>query len=76
MMGGWTIGGMWVWPVLIVAGLLLVGYVTIRLPRGGQLPPPTESDSTGSAARRVLDERYARGEIDADDYMRRRDLLP
>jgi putative membrane protein len=29
----------------------------------------------GSDAMRILDERFARGEIDADDYQHRRDLL-
>jgi putative membrane protein len=29
----------------------------------------------GSGAREILDERFARGEIDADDYTRRKDLL-
>jgi uncharacterized membrane protein len=28
------------------------------------------------AARQILDERYARGEIDEDEYIRRRGLLP
>jgi uncharacterized membrane protein len=32
-------------------------------------PSPT------SDALRILDERFARGEIDADDYKQRRDLL-
>jgi putative membrane protein len=36
----------------------------------GDLPAPRGSDAV-----RILDERFARGEIDADDYQQRRDLL-
>jgi len=75
MMGA-TAGWMWVWPVLIVAGLLVIGYVVVRLAQSGRGAPPTGSGPSGSAARRILDERYARGEIDDEEYQRRRDLLP
>jgi putative membrane protein len=73
---GPTMGWMWVWPVLIVVGLLVIGYVGVRLAQGRQSTSPTGSDPSGSAARRILDERYARGEIDDEEYQRRRDLLP
>jgi len=75
MMGTAT-GWMWVWPVLIVVGLLVIGYVVVRLVQGRQQSAPTGSEPSGSAARRILDERYARGEIDDEEYQRRRDLLP
>ncbi|MGW4065140.1 SHOCT domain-containing protein [Amycolatopsis sp. NPDC004747] len=38
-------------------------------PRRAPQPPP------GDAARRVLDERFARGELDQEEYERRRDAL-
>ena len=75
MMGGWTMGRMWVWPVLIVVGVLIIGYVAVRMAQGRQLSGLTGSDP-GSAARRILDERYARGEIDDEEYRRRSDELP
>jgi len=34
---------------------------------------PTGSARTDGAARRILDERYARGELDEEEYRRRRD---
>jgi len=71
-MMGWT----WVWLVLIVAGLLVIGYVAVRLAQGRQSTSPTGSDPSGVTARRILDERYARGEIDDEEYQRRRNLLP
>ena len=75
MMGGWTMGWMWVWPVLVVAGLLIIGYVVVRLVLGGRPASPAGADVDGSAARRILDERLASGEIDEDEYRRRRSLL-
>ena len=74
MMGG-TMGWVWVWPVLIVVGLVILGYVAVRLVQGRQVSGLTGSDA-GSAARRILDERYARGEIDDEEYRRRSDELP
>jgi len=65
-MSGW----MWIWPVLIIAGLLIIGYAVFRIARGGVIKP-----ATSSTARRVLDERFARGEIDEAEYCRRRELL-
>jgi putative membrane protein len=54
MMGG-TTGWMWIWPLLVLAGLLVIANVVVRL---------------------TLDERFARGEIDEDEYRRRRGLVP
>ncbi|MEJ1107415.1 MULTISPECIES: SHOCT domain-containing protein [unclassified Kribbella] len=72
MMGGVTMGWMWVWPALSAAGLLILGYLAVRLVQSKRLSGPAGSDS---AARRILDTRYARGEIDADEYQRRKGLL-
>jgi putative membrane protein len=69
-MDGQTIGWMWVWPVLVVAGLLIIGYAVSRLARNGRGSARGGSDS-GSVARRILDERYARGEIDEQEYQHR-----
>jgi putative membrane protein len=75
-MGGWMMGWMWIWPALIVAGLLIIGYVVVRLVQGGSPAHAFGASSAGSAARQILDERFARSEIDEDEYKRRRDLLP
>ncbi|MGN6331660.1 MAG: SHOCT domain-containing protein [Motilibacteraceae bacterium] len=53
------------WAALVFGGLVL--YRTLRHDPG----PSTRSDE----AQRLLDERFARGEIDADEYRARRDLL-
>lgn len=61
--GLWPVGGL-IWLLLI--GLAVVGVVAIM--RGFSGGRTGES----SGALKVLDERYARGEIDRDEYLRRR----
>lgn len=67
----WGFGLAWIW-MLVFWALVIGGIVwavsTRRSPGSG---PP---DSTGRA-RRILDERFARGEIDAAEYHRLRDEL-
>ncbi len=67
-MCGWAMGWIWIWPVLILMGLLMVGYLVARRPRG----PAPPSLPGSSPARLILDERYARGEIEDEEYRRRR----
>ncbi len=76
--GGWGLGG-WVfmavmmvllWSAIILGVLMFVRYTRERT--GALSSMPTESKDR---ARQVLDERFARGEIDADEYTKRRDIL-
>ena len=62
----------WVWPLLIVIGLGLLGCVAFRLVRDGTRTTPLAGNAVSAAARRILDERFARGEIDEQEYRRRR----
>ncbi|WP_245666918.1 SHOCT domain-containing protein [Micromonospora sediminicola] len=55
---------MWIWSLLVLAVLAGLVWFVVRMPGPDRAPPGT--------ARRILDERYARGEIDEDDYRRRR----
>jgi len=65
---GWAGGlGMLVLMVLLLSAVIVVAVVLAR--RWQQ--PPTQDDT----ARRILDERFARGEIDQEEYERRRDAL-
>lgn len=67
--GGWllmTFGMVAFWTLVVVAVIALVRV----LREEGSRRPPAEVDP-----RRLLDERFARGEIDAEDYKARRELL-
>ncbi|WP_369784643.1 SHOCT domain-containing protein [Saccharomonospora xinjiangensis] len=65
MMGCASAGWIWVWfamivlLVTVVAGVVVWSVSNRRSPQGGD-------------ARRILDERFARGEIDEEEYRRRR----
>jgi putative membrane protein len=69
---GWGWGGMWLGPLFMIAllALLIAGIVAVVRWIGGG------GDDGGGrvrTARDILDERYARGEIDREEYQRRRD---
>ena len=67
--GGWlmmSLGMVAFWTLVVVAVIALV--------RGLRDERPTRQDS-GTDPRRLLDERFARGDIDEEDYKARRDLL-
>lgn len=78
---GADMGWMWLWGVLMLAGIALLVLVAVRLfsggGRGGFQPggynPPGHPGPGGpwpgrSRARQILDERFAKGELTADEY--------
>lgn len=77
---GWGWGG---WLLMVLAmlafwGILLAAIVVIvKVWRADTAPRPSRDTAVHEPvdALRLLDERFARGEIDADEYTRRRDLL-
>jgi len=85
---GYGSGGMWLFGIMVFLGLILViGAVVWAIARGnrsngtGQFgadrsgQPQPGSGLNSSKARQILDERYARGEIDAQEYRDRREAL-
>lgn len=71
-MSGWgyalgIIGMVLFWVVLVLAIAAAVRYLDRKRCESFQPPPPT--------AEQVLAERFARGEIDADEYRQRLDTL-
>ncbi|RTL61624.1 MAG: SHOCT domain-containing protein [Pseudonocardiaceae bacterium] len=72
MMNSVGTGLYWLWPLLVVMGVMSLGYVIIRTWRGARTQDRPQGRDT---ARRPLDERFARGEIDEQEYHRRRSAL-
>ena len=70
---GW--GGMvwgWLFLAVLVVGVVLLVIALVRGRNGGRAQQP----ATGrSRAREILDERYARGEIDTAEYQDRLEQL-
>jgi putative membrane protein len=69
-MDGWF--GASVWMALL---WLLVVFVTIAVTRGGRDASRGSEAPTSADPMRLLDQRFARGEIDAEEYQERRALL-
>lgn len=77
---GYGYAGMaWMWPWMVIGALLSLAVVAalvvliVWLTRSNHFN--THSPSDAGNARHILDERYARGEIDEDDYRKRREGL-
>jgi len=73
MMHGYWMGdgwfGMGLWWLLLVALVVAVGVLVLRRASSDNPSAPRET------ARDILDKRYARGEIDRDEYeQKKRDL--
>lgn len=66
---GVGMGWMWLFWLLLIAGLVLLIVVAARA-LGGR-SPEGEAPPDGGRARQVLDERYASGEIDTEEYRER-----
>ncbi|MDA8122849.1 MAG: SHOCT domain-containing protein [Deltaproteobacteria bacterium] len=64
--GTWHMGGVWMvlWWIAGVAVVAAVIWLLASRPRNG---PPMDNDSPET----ILKRRYARGEIDRDEYLRR-----
>jgi putative membrane protein len=70
----WQAGLMWVAMIAFLAFLIWAVYALVT----GITQKPGQPGSGGrqeGGARRILDERLARGEIDAEEYRRLRDAL-
>lgn len=76
MGGGWIMMLLSFLLMILVVGAIVAGvvYLVRALPNPRDGAGERQSQN-GSSAQRILDERYARGEIDRDDYIRRRDDL-
>ena len=73
-MHDWTMwgggGGMWLGPVWMVVWLVVLVVIVVVVVRW--FGAPGGGERSAHSARAILDERYARGEIDRDEYMKRK----
>ena len=83
MMGdGWGDGG-WGWGAWMFMAIMMLTFfalaaavlITLIRPGDGRRPPHPPGAAGADGALRLLDERFARGDIDADEYAKRRELL-
>ena len=62
--------------VLIIVGIvLLFRYLSQRYPAGSVRPPGALPPTGSSTAMQILEERFARGEIDEAEFRSRKDAL-
>jgi putative membrane protein len=66
---GWGPTWAWAWPAVWLIGIALLGALGYVLLRGWR------GDDGRASAREILDERYARGQIDDEEYRQRAELL-
>ena len=71
---GWGPGAWVAMGFMMVVFWGVVVALIVYAVRAGHHPTTLAAPPANDAAR-ILDERFARGEIDADEYQRRRDLL-
>jgi putative membrane protein len=72
---GWSSGEWVAMGLVMLAFLAVVVAALVVLLRSDRSALRGEGDGGSGGGLRVLDERFAGGEIDADDYTKRRDLL-
>ena len=67
MWGAWDVH--WIW--MVVVWVVVIGLIVWAVARVA----PSRDDRRRSSARKILDERYARGDIDDEEYRHRRSEL-
>ncbi|MGC5583153.1 hypothetical protein [Ornithinimicrobium sp. W1665] len=69
----------WIWLMLLVVGLVLLGYTVVRVLLGGLADGSGGADlrapSSWPRAQQVLDERYSAGVLSTQEYEHRRGVL-
>ncbi|MCQ6271915.1 SHOCT domain-containing protein [Pseudarthrobacter sp. R1] len=83
MMDGYgsMMGWAWLFWLLLIIGIVLLGILAVRAFSGGRTNRGEGSGPGGpgpadvSTARRILDERYARGDITTEEYRERLEVL-
>ena len=72
--GGWIVMGVSMvlfWTVVVLLVLTLIRYLNRAPHRHPHVNAPDDGHATTPSAQQILAERYARGDIDEDEYQRR-----
>lgn len=70
MMNGWNMDGWsWVWMTLVMGGGLLVAILIVMTL--ARRPPVDNRTARDESPEAILGKRFARGEIDENEYQRR-----
>ena len=73
---GGSMGLYWLFGLLAVVGISLLVVLMVRLFSGDRSVGPKQGGEVGpSRARQILDERFARGELTAEQYREQRAVL-
>jgi putative membrane protein len=67
---GWT----WLFSLILITGVALLIVLAVRM-LGGGIRDDRAATAARDAARRILDERFARGELTTEEYRERRRTL-
>lgn len=71
--GYWGLGGVLLWGLLMALAIALIVWLIVSLTsRRKGVPAVPAAPAVKSSALAILEERYAKGEIDRDDYLQRR----
>lgn len=71
--GYWGLGGVLLWGLLIALAIALIVWLIVSLTsRRKGAPALPAAPAAKSSALAILEERYAKGEIDRDDYLQRK----
>jgi putative membrane protein len=73
--GSWGWGGWLVMVTLMIAFWGLLAWVAVALLRAAKDRPNQQDSSGNRSPEAVLADRFARGEIEEDDYRQRSDVL-
>ena len=79
---GQGMGWMWLWSLLLLIGIALLVWLVVLVSTGGVRSRHGQGGQDGryfptgrDTARQILDERFARGELTADEYRERLRIL-
>lgn len=75
MMGGGMMGAAVIWSIVVVLLLAVTATAVVLIARGSGTGHRTNRAANAPEAQEVLRNRYANGDIDAEEYRRRLDIL-